>query len=304
MKVYGVFCMEGKNLLLIINPVAGKMKSRNALFDIVKVFTDHDFTVTVKITKRRGHATEIAAEDGGKYDVVVCCGGDGTLNEVVKGIVGSGLSTPIGYIPAGSTNDFASSIGLSSNIKKAAEAIAVGSPVRLDVGTFRDAYFTYIASFGAFTSTSYSTPQTTKNALGHIAYIFEGIKDLGSIKPIRIKAESSERTIEGDYIFGGIANSTSVGGIVKLKPELVDMSDGLFEVVLIKNPKNIIELNDIIFALTTSDLGKSKMIDYFNASEVRFTSDGNLPWTVDGEYADGSGSIVVKNLKQRFTLIK
>ena len=133
--------MEGKNLLLIINPVAGKMKSRNALFDIVKVFTDHDFTVTVKITKRRGHATEIAAEDGGKYDVVVCCGGDGTLNEVVKGIVGRGLSTPIGYIPAGSTNDFANSLFMPKNMVKAAEMIMEEELYHCDIGRFNQQTF-------------------------------------------------------------------------------------------------------------------------------------------------------------------
>lgn len=293
-----------KNLLLIVNPVAGKMKSKNSLFDIINVFCEHDYRVTIELTQRRGHATEIARDEGSKYDLIVCCGGDGTLNEVVKGVILGGLDTPIGYIPAGSTNDFASSIGLSSNIRKAALYIAEGSVYSFDVGSFKDSYFTYIASFGAFTSASYSTPQTTKNVLGHIAYILEGIKDLGSIKPIMIKAESKDKTFEGEYIFGGIANSTSVGGIVKLKPELVDMSDGLFEIVLIKNPKNLKELNDIIFALTSSDLSKCKMIDYFNASEVRFTSEGKLPWTVDGEYADGSGSILVKNMKQRLKLVK
>ena len=293
-----------KKILLIINPVAGKMKSKNALFDIVKIFCDHDFSVTVEITKRRGHATEIAASEGANYDIVACCGGDGTLNEVVKGMMEGGHETPVGYIPAGSTNDFASSIGLSSDIKKAAKDIAEGEVHRLDIGSFKDVYFTYIASFGAFTAASYSTPQETKNALGHVAYILEGVKDLSTIKPTHVRFEANGEVYEDDYIFGGIANSTSVGGIVKLKPELVDMSDGLFEVVLIKNPKNVSDLNGIIKALLTSEYKESEMIDYFNASEVTATSEGELPWTVDGEYTDGSGTFTIKNLKQKLTIIK
>lgn len=294
----------GRKLLLIINPVAGKMKSKNALFDIVKVFCDHDFDVNVKLTSRRGHGTEIVENEYKNYDIIVCVGGDGTLNEVVKGLIKCGADIPIGYIPAGSTNDFANSIGLSPNIKQAALNIAKGTPVKLDIGSFKDVCFTYIASFGAFTSASYSTPQATKNAIGHIAYILEGIKDLNTIKPVHLRVEAEGNIYEGDYIFGGIANSTSVGGIVKLKKELVDMSDGLFEVILIKNPKNLNHLNDIILSLMTSEYKNNKSIDYFNASTVKITTDDKLPFTVDGEYADGSGNLIIKNLKQRLTIIK
>lgn len=293
-----------KKILLIINPVAGKMKSKNALFDIVKIFCNYDFVVTVQITKCRGHATEIAEAEGSNYDIVACCGGDGTLNEVVKGMMKGGHETPIGYIPAGSTNDFASSIGLSLNIKKAAKVIATGEVHKIDIGAFKDAYFTYIASFGAFTSASYTTPQEAKNALGYVAYILEGIKDLSTIKPTHARFEANGKVYENDYIFGGIANSTSVGGIVKLKPELVDMSDGLFEVVLIKNPKNINDLNLIIKALMTSEYKECNMIEYFNASEIISDSDIDIPWTVDGEYIGGSGTFTIKNLKQKFLIIK
>ena len=293
-----------KKLLLIINPVAGKMKTKNALFDIINVFCDHDYDVTVKITKRKGHGKEIVSLEARNYDIVVCCGGDGTLNEVISGIISEKIDVPIGYIPAGSTNDFASSIGLSGDIKQAALDIANGTPVKLDVGTFKGVYFTYIASFGAFTSTSYKTPQATKNALGHMAYVLEGIKDISSIKPVHVKITADGKTYEGEYIFGGVANSTSVGGIVKLKKELVDMSDGLFEVVLIKKPRNINNLNEVIVALATSEYKNNKTIDYFNASEIEVTTEGQLPWTVDGEYADGSGEFVIKNLKQQLTIIK
>lgn len=293
-----------KKLLLIINPVAGKMKSKNALFDIIKVFSDNDFEVTVKITAFRGHGTAIAEAEHKNYDILVCCGGDGTLNEVVKGLVKEGSKTSIGYIPAGSTNDFANSIGLPLEIKKAALAIAKGTPHSFDIGAFKDTIFTYIASFGVFTSASYNTSQSLKNVLGHLAYILEGMKDLSALKSTYVKFEADGETYEGDYIFGGIANSTSVGGIVKLKKELVDMSDGLFEVVLVKYPKNIVQLNEIVFAIATSDFKKTSMIEYFNASEIKVTTEEKLSWTVDGEYADGSGSFNIKNLKQRLTLIK
>ena len=293
-----------KKLLLIINPVAGKMKSKTSLYDIINVFDSNGFDVTVKLTARRGHATEIVVSEHKNYDILVCAGGDGTLNEVVKGLLIADSYVPIGYIPAGSTNDFANSIGLSSNIKQAAENIAKGQAEKLDVGAFKESYFTYIASFGAFTSASYSTPQSTKNAIGHIAYILEGIKDLSTIKPVYIKVEANGETYEDDYIFGGIANSTSVGGIVKLKKEMVDMSDGFFEVILIKNPKNINHLNDIIKSLLTSEYKNNKSIDYFNAANIRITTEDKVPFTVDGEYADGSGSFTVRNLKQRLTIIK
>ncbi len=293
-----------KKLLLIINPVAGKMKSKTALFDIIKIFDEQEFEVTVKLTRRRGHAVQIAIEEHANYDLMVCVGGDGTLNEVVRGLVSCGADTPVGYIPAGSTNDFANSIGLPLSIVSAAKNIAEGSVSQIDIGSFKDVCFTYIASFGAFTSASYSTPQATKNAIGHIAYILEGIKDLSTIKPVHVKFEADGRIYEDDYIFGGIANSTSVGGIVKLKKELVDMSDGLFEVILIKNPKNLNHLNEIIMALLTSEYKNNKSIDYFNASEIKVTTEDKLPWTVDGEYADGSGSFTVKNLKQRLSLVK
>lgn len=292
-----------KNLLLIVNPVSGKMKMKTALADVISIFNRNDYRVGVEITNRRGHATEIVKKYTGEYDIIVCCGGDGTLNEVVRGVIQSGVNTPIGYIPAGSTNDFAASIGISSNVSDAAWNIVNGAPISLDVGFFKGAYFTYIASFGAFTATSYNTPQATKNILGHSAYIFEGIKSLSSIKPIFLKVEANGKAYSGEYIFGGIANSTSLGGIVKLKPEVVDMSDGVFEVILVKSPKNLNDFNLILRALATNDY-TSDVFEYFNASEITISSEESLPWTLDGEYMDGSGEFTIKNLKQRITIIK
>ena len=293
-----------KKLLLIVNPVSGKMKVKNHLVDIIKVFNKATYTVTVEITTHKGHATEITEMNASAYDIIVCCGGDGTLNEVICGLIRAKAETPIGYIPAGSTNDFANSLGLSSDMAKAAENIVNGKPATLDIGQFNTAYFTYIASFGAFTSVSYNTPQVTKNLLGHTAYILSGIMDIASIKPIHLWIETEDRKIEGDYIFGGIANSTSLGGVLKLKPEIVDMSDGEFEIVLIKKINTVADLNRVVISLATSNYS-NKSVEYFRASKIKIRSEEKkLPFTLDGEYMDGTGTVNIKNLHNRLTLIK
>ncbi len=295
--------MVRKNVLLIINPTAGKMKSKTGMFDIVDLFCKNDYFVSVQTTARRGHATEIVKKHGASFDLIVCCGGDGTLNEVVSGVMCLDRKPHVGYIPAGSTNDFASSMELNVNIAKATMSIIDGSPRSLDVGVFQGQhYFTYIASFGAFTSTSYSTPQNVKNILGHLAYVLEGIKDLAKIQayPIRFKADGV--VTDGDYIFGAVTNSTSVGGIVKLGTDMVDMNDGLFEVVLIKNPKNAADLSKLISAITASNM-ESEMITFLKTSRIEFQMSEDIPWTLDGEFKKGSEQIVVQNIHNGISMI-
>ncbi len=298
-----------KNVLLIINPVAGTLRARGALFDIIAEFCKAGYTVTTQLTQHRRHARELAADaQNHGYDLVVCCGGDGTLNETVSGLVESGSSLPLGYIPAGSTNDFADTLGLSTIPKEAAKAIIqCRTPFATDIGQFADdRYFTYIASFGAFTSTSYSVPQDLKNKLGHVAYVLQAVKDLAEIRSHRVKVECfGEYTAEysGDYLFGSISNTTSVAGIVKLKPHMIDLQDGLFEVVLIKKPADIIDLNDILTGIMASDFS-SPMFEYFKASELRFTMSKSVKWSLDGEKADGMAQFTVRNLKRAVTLYK
>ena len=246
------------------------------------------------ITGRRGDATRFASY-GAEYDLIVCAGGDGTLNEVISGMLKSDVHTPLGYIPCGSTNDFATSMGISTNIKKCAESIVSAQPLPLDVGSFNDKYFTYVASFGAFTAASYSAPQDAKNFWGPIAYVFEGIKDLQSIKPYHVKFTSGDEVYEDDYVFGAIANSTSFGGIVKLKDELVCLNDGLFEVLLIKMPQNIVDLNNIITNLSTNNFDK-RHFDFFKASKLTVSPSEILPWSLDGEYVLPKEDITVENL--------
>lgn len=291
-----------KKLLLIVNPVAGKKRLKNTLLDVVQIFARGGYASTVMVTGRRGEACEFAAY-GNEYDLIVCCGGDGTLNEVISGMLDHKVTIPLGYIPCGSTNDFASSMGISSDIKKAAESIANGMPLPLDVGKFNNRYFTYVSSFGAFTATSYTTAQDVKNILGHSAYVFEGIKDLQSIKPYHLKFVSGDTVYEDDYVFGAIANSTSFGGIVKLKDELVSLNDGLFEVLLIKMPKNIADLNVIINALTTSNF-ENKRFEFFKTSKLTITSAEPIAWSLDGEYMRTEGEIKMSNLHGVINFIK
>ena len=283
-----------KKLLFIVNPVAGKKKIKNFLLDAIDIFGHEGYVTTVMITERRGDATLFAAM-AGDYDLIVCSGGDGTLNEAISGMLMNNVKVPLGYIPCGSTNDFANSMGISLDIKKCAKSIATATPLPLDVGSFNDKYFTYVASFGAFTATSYSTSQESKNFWGHLAYIFAGVKDLQSIKPYRLKIISGEDAYEDDYVFGAIANSKSFGGIVKLKDELVCLNDGLFEVLLVKMPKNIGDINSIIMSLTSSNFD-NKNFEFFKSSELIIEPAEAIPWSLDGEYFNPKTDISVKNL--------
>lgn len=295
--------IDTKKTLLISNPAAGKMKSKTALFEIISKFCAHEYIVTVQITQYRSHASEIAEKGAGEYDLIVCCGGDGTLNEVVSGILKSGKRAVLGYIPAGSTNDFASTLGLKKNVAEAAEAIISGNIVDIDAGILNDRYFCYIASFGAFSAASYNTSQASKNVMGHFAYLLSGVTDLSSLKKYHVSYEIDSGTYEGDYIFGSVSNSTSVAGIVKIDPNTVDLSDGLFEVNLVKYPKNLIELSKIISGITSSDFS-GEMFSVFKTANIKFSMSSDIPWTLDGEYYQGSSSIEIKNLSHAISLIK
>ena len=257
------------------------------------------------MTAYRGHAAELARQGCEEsYDMIVASGGDGTLNEVVNGVLSSPNPLPIGYIPAGSTNDFAASISLPSSLTEAAQAIVNGIPHELDVGIFNETrYFTYIASFGAFTEASYATDQAQKNALGHLAYVLEGIKDLGSIKPIHAVLRTAERKEEGDFLFGAVSNSTSVGGIVRLKDGMVDMADGLFEVLLIRSPRTPAELSAVLQGIVNSDF-HDDMFCFLKADEIYLTSREDLHWSLDGEHAEGGHEVCIRNKPGAIQLIK
>lgn len=291
-----------KHMLLIVNPVAGQKKAAKHLSEIIEVFNRAEYEVHVYITAQQKNTEKVAELLNAQLDLVVCCGGDGTLNETVNIMLQTGRSIPIGYIPAGSTNDFASTLGLPGDVVAAAKQIVNGTPQPYDVGKFLDRYFTYVASFGAFTKASYSTSQNIKNSLGHMAYVLEGIQEISKIKNIHLRMETEEGVLEDDYLFGAICNSTSVGGILTLKPELVDMGDGKFEILLVRAPKNIQEVRECVLALKsqTYDCG---MLTFRSASRIRITAEKGMLWSLDGERMEGEESILVENLQRSIMLV-
>lgn len=295
--------IEMKKMLFIMNPFAGVKRANRHLTDILLMFTQAGYEVTTHMTLGRGDAAAVAREKGKDVDLVVCCGGDGTLNETITGLLSAGADTPIGYIPAGSTNDFASSLKLPTNILKAAQEIVEGEPVSYDVGRFGDRYFSYVASFGAFTKSSYATPQNIKNALGHTAYVLSGITELSQIRNEHVKMEIDGQVVEGDFLFGAICNSTSVGGILTLDPKQVDMGDGLFEILLVRAPENLAEIHECIQALQSQKYNCA-MLTFRSARRVRIFADPDMPWTLDGEKEDGHETVEVENLHHAIRLMQ
>ncbi|MEA5059195.1 MAG: YegS/Rv2252/BmrU family lipid kinase [Candidatus Pelethousia sp.] len=291
-----------KRLLLIMNPAAGVRKANRHLTAMVALFNAHGYICTVYCTAGRGDATRIAQENAACFDLVVCVGGDGTLNEVLAGVIDSGAQAPIGYIPGGSTNDFASSLGLSKEVLTAAQDIMEGLPRPLDAGCFNGRRFSYVASFGAFTEASYATPQSSKNILGHLAYVLEGMKDLPNIRPVPLALKAAGQHFEGEYIFGAISNATTIGGILSLDKQLVALDDGLFEITLIKSPQNLAELNRIVVSLQTRQYD-GELISFCLANKAVAFANPNMPWTLDGEYAPGSAHICIENQHQAYRMI-
>lgn len=285
-----------------MNPCAGTKKANKYLTDILVMFGEHGYQSTVYLTEAAGDAKKFTRENAKNFDLIVAIGGDGTFNEVVSGVLKSGADVKIGYIPAGSTNDFANSLKLSKNIMQAAKDIMVGSVHEIDIGSFNGRTFSYVACFGAFAEVSYRTPQNAKNTFGHLAYIMEGIKDITNLKKRHLRFSADGQVIEGDFIFGAICNSTSVGGVVNLDPKLVDFSDGLFEVLLVKPPKDFFELNEIVIAVTSKKY-KTKLIDFFSAKHIVIETLEDINWTLDGEYAYGEETIRVENLNKAIKLI-
>ena len=283
-------------MLVIMNPYSGTRQANKYLAGILDIFCADGYDVNIAMTQKAGDATDLAFERAKSCDMLVAIGGDGTFNEVVSGMLKAGADIPIGYIPAGTTNDFAASVGLSKTIVGAAESIVSGRKARFDIGSFNGRYFSYVASFGAFTSTSYEAPQSLKNAIGHAAYILSGIADVVNIKPFRLTVKSGEDVYDDDYVFGAICNSTSMGGIINLRSDDVDLNDGLFEVMLIKAPKNFIDLNSIIFALTTQSYSECDQISFFSSDKVEIKAPEDMAWTLDGEYQKGAADIEVKNV--------
>ena len=285
--------MKGR-MLFIFNPRSGKGQIRNKLMDIIDVFVKGGYEVVVHPTQGAKDAEKMAKSMAEEVDLIVCSGGDGTLDEVVTGLMEIGANVPLGYIPAGSTNDFANSLEIPKDMIQAAKTAVLGVPFSCDVGEFNGDYFIYVAAFGIFTDVSYATSQELKNALGHVAYILEGAKRLHTIKSYHMRVEYDGNEIEGDFLLGMITNSTSVGGFKNMTGKDVKLDDGLFEVTLIHKPKNIIELNTIIASLTNLK-DETDLIDSFRADSVKFYSEEEIPWTLDGEFGGDHKEVQIKD---------
>lgn len=295
---------KGKKLLLIVNPRAGKERIRNRLLDIVDLFIKAGYEVRVHVTQQALDARQVAEASAGQYDQVVCTGGDGTLNEVVSGILTWEKLPLLGYIPAGSTNDFASSLKLPKNLSAAARRVVEGERFPVDVGHFcGERYFLYVAGFGAFTEVSYLTSQDRKNLLGHQAYVIEGVKSLASIKSYHMRIWSEELFLEGDFIFGMVTNTVSVGGFRGLLDKQVSLNDGWFEALFIRMPRTPLELSEIVSDLVLKE-EKNGQVHKFRTRKLRLEADEDVDWVLDGEFGGTRTQVLIENLQRRVEITK
>ncbi len=293
-----------KRALLIINPMSGKNKPKSMLLEITDILCQNDCLVTTRLTRKSGDGTEFVKEacKSGNYDLIIACGGDGTLNEVFSGVAMSEKKLPVGYIPCGSTNDYAHSFNIPTDYREAARRVVNGTPNPVDIGRINGRYFNYIASFGLFTAVSYNAPRSLKSMLGHLAYVLEGTKELTKIKSTHAVIETESGIYEDDYIFGAVANSTSIGGIVKLDETLVSFNDGIFEICLVKKPKNPSDILKIIKGAMNSDFTLSPF-EFFRASSLKITVPGDLAWSLDGEKDLPGGSVNIDIIHSGVELI-
>lgn len=293
-----------KKILFVFNPHSGKGRIRPNLVDIIDTFVKADCVPTVIPTQRPLHAYEIVRDFGSEFDLIVCSGGDGTLNEVVRGVKTLTHRVPIGYIPAGTTNDFAASLGMSrDNMLKGAYDAVNGVPFDCDFGDFNDITFNYIAAFGIFTSVSYETPQAAKNMMGQLAYILNGIQSLKNLEYYHITFDCDGTIIEDDFIFGMISNSMSIGGVKALGENSICLDDGLFEVALVKVPRNMMELQEAVNDVITLKIASSNRIYFLRAGNIAFKCDTPLRWTMDGEYGGAHKAGAIRNINKGMTYI-
>lgn len=271
-----------KRMILIINPVSGKRMIVRYLPEVIRAFMDAGYLVNTMVTAERGEATALTMRYCRDCDLIVCAGGDGTMNETISGLAAVNCTMPLGYIPCGSTNDFAVSHDLSIDIVEAAMNAAAGRVSAYDIGKFEDRYFTYVAAFGAFSAISYNTDQNLKNMVGHAAYIMGGLMELSQIKPIPVRFTADSKVYEGDFAFGAVCNTTSIGGTLALPDGMVNTADGILELLLVRMPEDLLELDEIIHGLLEQDYS-SPLLEFVQAKEILVESPNPLEWSLDGE---------------------
>ncbi len=284
-----------KKLLFVFNPHSGQGQIKNKLLQIIDIFTKEGYDVTAYPTQAARDGYEKIIKDGKNYDHIVCCGGDGTLDETVSGYLKAGLSCNIGYIPAGSTNDFATTLGIPKDMEKAAQIAVNGNPFRVDIGDMNGKTFVYVAAFGIFTDVSYQTDQNLKNIFGHAAYILEGARRLTQVKPIHAVVTANGETYDNNWIYCMVSNSESVGGMDTLDKKSVGLDDGVFEVMLIRMPENPVELNETLGALLLQQVD-FKRVYHFKSNDITFTfPEGPTDWTIDGEFGGSEENVHIVN---------
>ena len=292
-------------LLFIYNPTSGTGQIKTALAQVLDVFTKAGWITTSYPTQCKGDAARTVRELAGQFDRIICAGGDGTLSEVVSGLMDLENPPPLGYIPFGSTNDCATTLRLPRKPREAAlVAAGTGVPAPVDIGRLNDRPFVYVAAFGAFTSVAYDTPQDLKNTFGHLAYIFAGIASLPTIAPYRMRVEYDGAALEDDFYFGMVSNSQSIGGIRPPTASQVVLDDGLFEVTLVKKPLSLADLTDGLQALANPGAVRSGALLQFQASRLTFTCEQPIPWTLDGEFGGSQTVNQVENCRKALRMIQ
>lgn len=293
-----------KKLMFIFNPRSGKEQIRGQLMGILDIFTKAGYDIHVHVTQSQRDCVEWVKDYADRMDVLVVSGGDGTLNEAVTGMMNLERIPPLGYIPAGSTNDFAASLGLPKSMQEAAAEIVEGGPYPIDIGRFcKDQYFVYIAGFGAFTEVSYLTPQDKKNWLGHNAYVLEGVKSLAGLKPRHMRVEWDDQVLEEDFVFGMVTNTISVGGFKGLVNQSVALNDGEFEVLLIRMPRTPVDLTNIINYMFLKE-EPNEYVYKFKTRAIRMVSDAPVDWVLDGEFGGSRTEVEIVNLQKKIRILR
>lgn len=292
-----------RKMLFFVNPKAGQLELRNHLMDVLSVFTAAGYDVTVHTTLGPGDLTSFLIQEAAHYDLVVCAGGDGTLNEAVSGLMQLPNRPPLGYLPAGTVNDVAATLGLKRDPVEAARTVVSGTPYAIDIGSLgQNRWFTYVAGFGAFTDVSYQTPQQDKRIFGRLAYFFNGVKSLGEIRPIRMRLETDGQAIEDDVLLGLVCSTTSVGGFRARQDMGVKLDDGLFEVIVAKNITSPADFNALGALLLRREFDPAFFYT-FQVNRIRFQFPGEVKWTVDGEYGGAHTDVEIVNHNRAVEII-
>ena len=291
-----------KKVLFIYNPVAGTGMVKKNLYEIVDYYNSNGYLITLCPVKNIESFAVLKAEED-RYDKIICSGGDGTINIVISYLKKNEIKVPIAYIPSGSTNDYAYSLGIANDFQQTLKQSLNGNIRKFDIGKFNEDYFLYVAGFGMFTKVSYTTSQKYKNLLGHTAYILEGIKQLSDIKSYHMQIQCDEYHYEGNYILGLVTNTISIGGIKTIMPQDVKLDDGLFEVILVEKPKNPIELQEMIFALLNEKIFDNKNIVFCKTKKISIQSQDEVEWTLDGEYGGKQKEVMITNLQREIEII-